>query len=114
MRRQLAQLRPSGTSAVSFFSTSTHDGLYTMDLINICNVSSAIVYVSIFHDVDGSIYDEDTSLVWEYPIGIGQVFLYEPYKGVSDNLIAGNIGIQVSVASAANFTGYGEVEGENL
>ena len=111
MKRQLAQARPAGTSAVSAWTVGVA-APYKIVLINICNVTASHVHVSLFHDADGTTYDESTALLWEYRLESGTTFSYE--CELSDYRAAGNIAITSSIGSAATFTIYGEVDGERL
>jgi hypothetical protein len=111
MRRQLAQLRPSSTSAEVLFNPETNKP-YTIDYINICNVSGAAVNVSICHDADGVVYTEDTALLWNYEMAETEVLHWE--AKLSEYQSAGNIAVIVSVASAVTFSAYGEIQGEQL
>lgn len=110
MRRQLAQARPAGTSAVSLFSQSSSP--YEIDLINITNVAGSDTTVSIFHDANGTTYDESTALIWQVPLVSGETIHFE--AKIADYQKAGGVGIQTSVGSAATFTAYGEIAGERL
>lgn len=109
MRRQLAQLRPGGTSATLLFSPDTSNP-YTIDLINICNTSAGPANISIYHDSDGTTYDETTALFFSKTINANETFQIE--VEISHDLQAGGIAVQTSVANAITFTAYGEVSGE--
>lgn len=109
MAHQLAQLRPDGTTAVSLFSPD-ENRRYHIELVNVCNVSAAATNITIYHDEDGSTYDETTALVWNYVLGIGEVFQFE--SQLTGDLKAGNLAVKTSVADAANFTAYGNEEGQ--
>lgn len=111
MRRQLAQARPAGTAAVSAW-TATVAAPYRIVLVNICNVTTSHVDVSLFHDIDGTTYDESTALLWNYRLAAGEVLSYE--SEISDYRAAGNLGVKSSEGDAATFTVYGEVNGERV
>jgi len=110
-QRQLGQLRPTGTSAETLF-TVPYFGQVNAEVINVCNVSAAAVDVSIFHDVDGTTYDQTTALLYTHTLAVGAVLQIDAPIGDYQN--AGSIGVQVSIANAANFTLYGSVEGETV
>lgn len=107
--RQLAQVRPAGTTAVNGWSPDFF-GQYEVNLIHCANVSGAAINISLFHDIDGTTYDEDTALVWVHEIPAGGVFQLE------SNLVgystAENFGVQCSVADGVTFTFYGTLRGE--
>ena len=115
MRRQLAQLRPSGTSAVSLFSPD-NQYFYTVDLILATNNSGSSVDVTIYHDSDGTTYDDTTCILATTTLSAGDTLDFSPgdgdYKGISDYQSAGSIGVKTSAANSVNFTAYGVVEGE--
>ena len=111
MSRQIAQLRPSGTTPEVFFNPSENKP-YLLESVSVCNTGSAIIKVSIYHDIDGTTYDESTALVWEFSIPIGGVYLYEPKGGISDHDKAGNVAVQTDTANDATFTAFGEIVGE--
>ena len=111
MIRQLAQSRPSGTSAVSAW-TPTVAAPYRVVLVSICNVTTNPVDVSLFHDVDGTTYDESTALVWKHTLVAGEILCYE--SEISDYRAAGNLAVKSSVANGATFSVYGEIQGERL
>jgi hypothetical protein len=110
-RRQLAQVRPSGTTGTSLFSLSSQ-APFVVDFVNIANVSGASLAVSLFHDIDGSTYDETTALIFEQTLAAGAVIHFE--APICDYQVAGNIGCKVSVADGATFTVYGSISGERL
>jgi len=114
MRRQLAQLRPSSTTAQSLY-TPGEARQFDIDCVIIANVSGTeSVDVSLFHDADGTTFDETTSILWKHTIQPGEVIHYEPLKGISEYRAGSNVGCKVSLSSAATFTVYGELQGERL
>jgi len=112
MRRQLAQAQPNNTAASIF--TPAVSGPYLIDLVNICNVSTGSVEVSLFHDTDGTTYTEATALVWKHSLLPGEILCYSPDNGISGYQAAGNLGGKCDVTDGATFTVYGEIEGEQL
>lgn len=111
MRRQLGQLRPTGTSAEVLFNPVDNKP-YAINSITVCNTGAGQIKISIFHDVDGTTYDETTALVWELIVAVGGVYLYEPLGGIADFDKAGNLAVQTDTANDATFTAYGEIDGE--
>jgi len=111
MIRQLGQLRPASTVAASVFTPAVA-APYTVSLINICNVSTADVVVSVFHDVDGVTYDQSTAILYTHTLSAGGMLQIE--GNIADYRAAGNIGVQSSVANAATFTVYGTISGERV
>ena len=114
VRRQIGQLRPTSADAEVLFNP-TENKPYTIDLINVVNTSSTqTIEVSIFHDADGTDYDEDTTVLWKCEVAPKGVLQFEPEKGISDYQKIGNIAVQSSLANTATFTAYGTIEGEVL
>jgi len=75
-------------------------------------VSGANIDVSLFHDIDGTTYDETTALIFEHTLTAGSVLHFE--APIADYQVAGNIGCKVSVADGATFTAYGYIAEERL
>lgn len=108
---QLGQLRPADTTAASIFSPDaniTQIGKF----IVVCNLTASIVKYRIFHDVDGSTFDETTALHFDVPIAPNATQIIEfPGPGLAGDDPAGNVGVRTSVGNALNFTLYGaEIE----
>ena len=111
IKRQLAQVRPSGTTAVNLFSInpSAH---YVIDSIMITNVHGNSLTVSVFHDTDGTTYDDTTAIIHEATVHNPRYIKLEgPFYGFSSEE---NWGCQCSVADGATFTVYGYIAGERL
>lgn len=115
VRRQLAQLEPSVTTAVSLFSPSGHYE-YSVDLILAANTSGAKVDVTIYHDVTGSTFDDTTTVLSTQTLNSGETLDFTPGDGfgLSDYRQDGNVGVKTSVANAVTFTAYGTVFGEQI
>jgi len=113
-RRQLAQSRPAGTAAVTAWLVP-YFGQYTVNLINIVNVSTTLsVDISIFHDPTGIVYDEDTALVYKWTLGPGDIFQYGGEDEIEGYQFGGSIGVMASAANIANFKIYGSLAGETV
>jgi hypothetical protein len=113
MRRQLGQLTPDGTAAVTLFQPSSSGG-YNVDLINIVNVGAGSIKVSLFHDRDGTTYTTATALMWDVDLPAGSLIEFEVTKGFADYTESGSIGVQTNTADSVTFTCYGEILGERL
>lgn len=112
--RQLGQLRPANTTAASLF-TPEEAKQYKIYLIIITNVGAGAAKASIFHDVDGTTYDQTTALMYEKSISPGSSPIELEYRhGISGYEAAGNLGVQTDTANALNFTCYGEIIGEEV
>ena len=103
--KQLAQLRPSGTGAVLLFQGKTGVQYRNLRLV-VANVSNGNVDYSVFHDKDGTTYDETTALLWEIRLPRRTSDILELDIPINDS--SGAIGVQIDSADDINFTLYGE------
>ena len=101
---QLAQVQLSGTSAISLYTPSvgkkailTHIWIAVYDNDNI---------ISLFHDDDGTTYDDTTALIREVKINKEQNVISLP---LGEMLVSngGNIGVQTDKSDDVTFTLYG-------
>lgn len=99
---QLGQARPSTTAAESLYSPD--DGV-SANIEKVVVVATAAAQASIFHDEDGSTYDQSTALMYDRTMVANESLIYE--IGAYMNSGAGNIGVKTSVNSAITFTAYG-------
>ena len=103
--KQLAQLRPSNTTAVSIYSPATHYVAKITKII-VCNTSGANRKFRIFHDINGTTYDETTALEWD------ELVLTDSSVHVEDIIWmigadGGNIAVRKNSGSGLTFTVYG-------
>lgn len=110
-KRQLGQSRPANTSAASVYN-STEGAPYVIENITICNTSDSAALASIYHDEDGTTYDQSTAVMYQASIPANKTVHYEGY--ISGYKATGNVAVQSSVANALTFTLYGEQKGELL
>lgn len=112
-RRQLGQLRPSTTNAEVLFAP-TENKPYTIDLILVTNSAGGSVTIEIYHDADGTTYDETTEILAGKSLSSGETFEFSPSYGISDYRNSGRLAVKASTANSAVFTAYGFIEGELL
>lgn len=110
MRKQLAQSRPSDTNAASVLTGSQ----WEVDLIIICNVGSDTAGASLYHDADGSTYDESTAILFNATIDAGTVVHYEPEEPIANSNVSGNLAVKSGTASGLTFTVYGKIYGDRV
>lgn len=103
----IAQNRFNNTTANSLFSPARSEQ-YFLDELIVSNVSGASLTFRIFVDIDGTTYDQTTSLYYDITLKKGQT--YEINLGFSLKSSAGNIAVQNSVANGVNWTLKGESE----
>lgn len=103
--RQLAQSRPSGTGAVTLLSPIDKNK-YIVYSVLVANTTGGAVNVSLFHDNDGTTYDQTTALLYGKSIAANDYLFLEFREGLPLESAAA-LGCQTSSASALNFTVYG-------
>lgn len=101
---QLAQVRASTTANTGLYSSGT--GETVQIFIKIANVVTSSALVRVFHDQNGSTYDQSTALVYDLKILPGQVL---ELNHIFVNNPSGNIAYRSSVANALTATVYGVV-----
>lgn len=106
---QLAQSRPSGTTATSIYTASL---VTEITSICICNTTGSAAAFSIYHDDDGSTFDQTTALHYSQTIA-GNSTEYISSNSVGAGLMIradGQLGVQTDTANALTFTVYGITE----
>lgn len=104
MEKQLAQARPSGTSAVSIYSPGV-GVTATIATINICNTTASSTTYRIFLDNDGTTYDENTAHYWDVIIKKNQTQEYRIFWVIDNS--AGNLAVRTATGNALTFSVYG-------
>jgi hypothetical protein len=102
---QLAQIRPASTSAISIYQCNA--GEQVQAFVKICNVSSSQISARVFHDLNGSTYDETTALVWDLAIAPGGLLELDH---IFINNASGHLACRTDVANAMVATVYGVVK----
>lgn len=102
--KQLAQNRPSGTTAVSIYTppASTKTIITT---VMICNTTALPAAYSLYHDDDGTTYNESTALAFTVTLAANSWVAVE--VRICSNSATANIAVQTSIANALTFTFYG-------
>jgi hypothetical protein len=76
--------------------------------INLANNTSTAITVDLYHDEDGSTYDDTTVLMEAMPIDANSIIRYSgPIYMVN---AAATIGVKCSVSGSVTITGYGASE----
>ena len=102
--KQLAQARPSGTSAVSAYACPAATQAVVTTII-ICNTTGSNVNASIYVDVDGTTYDATTAIMMASVVAANTMLMIEFANGLPMNKnTAGNIAVQSSTGNALTFT----------
>jgi hypothetical protein len=100
---ELAQSRPSGTSAVSVFNPTA---LAFIDTLIVANVGSSTAKFSIYLDKDGTTYSEATALYFQNSLHSGTTLEFHFEKGIPITK-SGNLAVQTDTANAITFSVYG-------
>lgn len=99
---QLAQARENSTNAVSIYQSPA--GKTVQAFLKITNTTTDEALVRVFHDTNGSTYDESTALIYDLSILPG--YLLEIDHIFMDNS-AGNLAYRTDTANALTATVYG-------
>lgn len=101
---QLGQVRPAVTTAVSLYTPA--DGVLTkVEKIVVANTTATAAVCNIFHDEDGTTYDQSTSLYYGKTV-VGNDSLIFEVDAYMNNM-NGSIGVETDTVSALTFTAYG-------
>lgn len=106
--KQLGQLRPSNTTAVSIYAIADHYRTEIRTII-VCNTSGSAAKFRLFHDENGTTYDETTALYWDFSIATGDMLVITDEIWI-DGRNDGNIAVRTDTNSAFTFTIYGAEE----
>jgi hypothetical protein len=105
----LAQARPGVTSATTAITATMRTEIKK---IVVCNVGGGAGAYSIYHDDDGTTYDQTTALFYSKSLAANttDIINAEDYGGGISVSAGGAIGIQSATASAMTFTFYGTTQ----
>lgn len=100
---QLGQIRPANTSATSLYTLGAKKQIWGT-LLTVCNTTASATTWSVFHDADGTTYDQTTALVYQAAIPANTTYewIFENYIPLI--ITGGSIGVQSGTASALTFT----------
>jgi hypothetical protein len=101
---QLAQQRENSTAAVSIYQSSVAQTVQLF--MKFANVSSAPAKLRVFHDQNGSTYDQSTAIIYDLKLLPGE---FMEVDHVFVNNPSGNVAYRSSVANALTATVYGVV-----
>ena len=102
-RSQLAQSRPTDTTATSILAPSSGT-TYGISTLIICNTTGSDATYRIFHDNDGTTYDETTALFYDQTIRNNTTVGLDLALILKDG---GNLAVRSGTGSALTFTVYG-------
>jgi hypothetical protein len=102
--RQLGQSTPAITTAASLYTPG--DGVETIvKTVVVANVTTSVAAFSIFHDDDGTTYDDTTALFKAIPIPGQHTDLIEVELSIGSS---GNLAVKTDTTAALTFSLYGE------
>lgn len=104
---QLAQSRPSNTNAVSAYSPATNEVTHITE-IAVCNTTAISATFRIFHDEDGTTYNESTALFYDVSIGANTTVIIETNWWMRDS--DGNLAVRTGTSNALTFTISGDIQ----
>lgn len=107
---QLAQSRPSNANTATLFTATL--GTEITSLV-IANTSNASATYSVYHDNDGTSYDESTALYFGVSLGANTSTVVLPSQGPGTGFTVasgGSIGIKSGTGNALTYTLYGVTE----
>jgi len=102
--KQLGQLRPANTTAASIYSPGTNVTAVRLSLV-ICNTTATTAKFRVFHDDDGTTYDESTALLFDADILGNHTVEVDGFKAMDNP--SGNIAVRTDTADALTFSLYG-------
>lgn len=107
---QLAQLRPANTSTTTLLDP-IDNSLYIVYTIVIANVTGTAANASLFHDLDGTTFDQSTALLYQVSVPGNDSTILTFEKGLTITP-SGHLGVQSGTSSSLTYTIYGLKIGE--
>jgi len=102
--KQLGQLRPANTTATSIYSPASGVNTDVKTLV-VCNQTAASADYRVFHDDNGTTYDETTALFYDVTLSANATDILPLHIGMDDD--SGNIAVRTDTNNALTFTLYG-------
>jgi hypothetical protein len=102
--QQLGQARPANTTAVSIYSPASGINAVLKTIV-IANTTGSSASYRIFHDDDGTTYDQSTALFYDVTIPANTSDVIELSGGMNDS--DGNFAVRTDTNNALTFTLYG-------
>lgn len=108
----LAQLRPSGTSAVTLYTAAQLRTEITLLIAVIVSGTAGQTEIEVYHDDDGTTYDDDTLIASIQKADNAEGLIFQAQHPGSGILMArgASIGVKISGADDVNFSIYGITE----
>lgn len=107
VRKMVGQLRPSNTTAAALVSPVAGERI-SVHTVVISETSGSDRTFRIFHDDDGTTYDESTALHYDVAIAANTATILDLQGGIDLVNSSSNLAVRTSSGNALNFTAYGE------
>lgn len=103
--RQLGQVRPVNTSNTVLY-TPRADIIGVVTSIIVVNTNAGTLNFRLFHDADGTTYDQTTAIAWDEAITFNalRILTFDGGIAVTEG---GNLACRSSAANDLTFTAYG-------
>ena len=105
--KQLGQARPANTTAVSLVSPTGSEEISITEF-TVCNTTALASTYRVFHDDDGTTYDETTALYFDVAIPANTTHVFDK-QSINLNDSDGNFAIATGTNNALTFTAWGTV-----
>lgn len=110
VEKQLGQSRPGSTTAVSAYSPSSDIVSAQILTVVIANTTGSAAAYRLFHDEDGTTYDQTTALAYDVSLAANSKEVIN-FDGLFMANSSGNFAVRTDTNDALTFTIYGrEVE----
>ena len=109
-QKQLAQLRPPNTAAMTAVSKPAKSTLLIKSIF-VANTTNAVANVSIFLDQNGTTYNQTTALLYNVAVSAYSTVVLDYNHGgvpIGADKTAGSLGVQIDVANAITFSIFGQ------
>jgi hypothetical protein len=107
VQKMVGQLRPANTTAASLVSPVSGERISVHTII-VAETSGSDRTFRLFHDDDGTTYDESTALHYDVAISANTTTFLDLQGGIDMVNSSGNLAVRTSSGNALNFTAYGE------
>ena len=103
---QISQIRPADANNATAYTATIATEVTS---IKVCNTSGSSSSFRLFHDDDGTTFDETSALYWDEAVPANatiEIFSDIPSGGIAI-AIGGSLGVRSADANALTFTMYG-------
>lgn len=106
----LAQVRPANTTAATAYTAASNTRV-EIKKIAIANTTGSAASYRLFHDDDGTTYDQTTALAYDVSVPANSSHVWSATEDDGIGLRAGgSLGVRTDTNNALTFTVYGVVQ----